>query len=111
VFDPALPRRKIPASASPPATSGRSRQASNGWKPNVFFQVLAAFSFSLCAIVIVASISMTSPPRMSGPAPAAQARSRAAARTACSLPRWASSTRSTARHAVASEATAPNSLS
>ena len=42
--------------------------------------------------------------------PAAQARSRAAARTARSRTRCASSTRATARHAVGSEATGPNSL-
>ena len=52
VFDPAFPARSRPASASPPATSGRSRKHSNGWNPNVFFHVAAAFSFSLCAIVI-----------------------------------------------------------
>ena len=45
VLEPGVPGRSRPASASPPATSGRSRKASNGWNPNVFFQVAAAFSF------------------------------------------------------------------
>ena len=33
VLDPALPLRSSPAKASPPAISGRSRNASNGWWP------------------------------------------------------------------------------
>jgi hypothetical protein len=33
VFEPALPGRSSPASASPPATSGRSRKHNNGWNP------------------------------------------------------------------------------
>jgi hypothetical protein len=44
VLLPALPARSRPASASPPATSGRSKKASSG--PNVFFQVAAAFCSS-----------------------------------------------------------------
>ena len=31
VFDPALPGRSNPANASPPAMSGRSKNANNGW--------------------------------------------------------------------------------
>ncbi len=42
VLEPALPLRSSPARASPPAISGRSRYASSGWYPNVFFQVDAA---------------------------------------------------------------------
>ena len=80
VLEPALPLRSSPASASPPATSGRSRKHSNGWNPKVFFQVAAAFSFSLCAIVMVASKSRHSSRSRSGPAPAAHAAARAAAR-------------------------------
>ena len=80
VFEPALPLRSSPASASPPAMSGRSRKHSSGWNPNVFFQVAAAFSFSLCAMVIVASKSRHNSPSRSGPAPDAHALPRAAAR-------------------------------
>ena len=43
------------------------------------FQVAAAFSFSECAIVIVASKSNRSSPRRSGPAPASHATARAGA--------------------------------
>ena len=107
VFDPALPARSSPASASPPATSGRSRNASNGWNPNVLFHVAAAFSFSLCATVIVASKSMHSSSDRSGPAPAAHARSLATARAARTAGRWTASTRSSTRHAVGIEATGP----
>ena len=57
VFEPAFPGLSSPANASPPATSGRSRKHSSGWNPKVRFQVAAAFSFSLCAIVMVASKS------------------------------------------------------
>jgi hypothetical protein len=46
VLLPALPARSRPASASPPATSGRSKKASSGWNPDVFFQVAAAFCSS-----------------------------------------------------------------
>lgn len=51
---------------------GQQRMEPEGLLPR-----FAAFSFSLCAMEIVASISITSPPVMSGPAPAAHARSRA----------------------------------
>lgn len=108
VFDPAFPGRSKPARASPPAMSGRSRKHSNGWNPNVFFHVAAAFSFSLCAIVIVASKSSISPPVRSGPAPAAQAASRALARAACTNGSRAASTRSSSRHVVGIDATGPN---
>lgn len=74
------------------------------------FHVAAAFSFSLCASVIVASMSMVNPALRSGPAPAAQARSRATARTSRTRLRCSASTRSTTRHAVGSLPTCPNSL-
>jgi hypothetical protein len=88
--------------------SGRSKNASSGWNPNVFFHVAAAFSFSECAIVIVASKSMASSAPRSGPAPAAQARSRATARAARTAGRCAALTRSNTRHAVGIDATSPN---
>lgn len=65
----ALPGRSSPASASPPATSGRSKNASNGWKPKVFFRVAAAFCFSLNARLMVASKSIRSSPLGCGAAP------------------------------------------
>lgn len=37
VLDPALPFRSSPARASPAAMSGRSKNTSSGWNPNVFF--------------------------------------------------------------------------
>lgn len=109
--EPALPGRSSPARASPPAISGRSRKASNGWNPNVRFHVAAAFSFSLCAMVIVASKSMHSSSLRSGPAPAAHACARASARAWRTIGRWSASTRSSARHAVGIEATDPNASS
>jgi hypothetical protein len=57
-----------------------------------FFQVTAAFS-SECAIVMVASMSMTNPAARSGSAPDAHARSRAAARAATTAGRCTSSMR------------------
>ena len=36
VLLPALPARSSPASASPPAMSGRSKNTSSGWNPKVF---------------------------------------------------------------------------
>lgn len=69
------------------------------------------FAFPLCAIVTVASMSITSPAATSGPAPAVQARSGALVRTDCRRVRCSSSTRSMTRQAVASLATDPNSLS
>ncbi|CNG96723.1 Uncharacterised protein [Mycobacterium tuberculosis] len=44
VLDPARPLRNNPARASPPAISGRSKNASNGCRPNDFFQVGVANS-------------------------------------------------------------------
>jgi hypothetical protein len=108
VFDPALPCRTIPASASPEAISGRSKKHTIGWKPNVRFQVGAASSLSECAITIVASMSKHSSWARSGPAPAAHARSLALARPARNRGRCAPVTRSSTRHAVGVEATGPN---
>jgi len=71
LYPPSFPGHNSPASASPLATSGRSAKASNGWKPKVFFQVAAAFSFWPLAMVIVASKSIRSSQRGSGAAPAA----------------------------------------
>ena len=80
--------------------------------PNVRFQVAAAFSFSECAIVIVASKSRIScrPGNNRGPPPADHTLARAAARAARSWFRCSGSTRWTTRHAVESLATVPNSL-
>lgn len=67
-------------------TSARINSASRrtGWKPNVRFQVAAAFSFSEWAMLMVASTSMTSGPASSalssGPAPAAHALARVSTR-------------------------------
>ena len=108
VLEPALPARSSPASASPPATSGRSRKHSNGWNPKVRFQVAAAFSFSLCARVMVASKSSRSSWARSGPAPAAHARARARARAARTAGRLSSVTRSRTRQVVGIDATGPN---
>ena len=108
VLDPALPVRRIPANASPPATSGRSRKHNNGWKPNVCFHVGAASSFSECAIVIVASKSRHSADPGFGAAPAAHARSRAVARADRTRPRCAASIRFNSRHVVGIDATGPN---
>jgi hypothetical protein len=108
VLEPALPLRNSPANASPPATSGRSKKHSSGWNPKVFFQVAAAFSFSLCAIVMVASKSSRSSSVRSGPAPAAHAASRATARARRTAGRWSPSIRSSTRHVVGIEATGPN---
>jgi hypothetical protein len=75
--------------------------------PKVFFQVLAAFCFSLWAIVIVASKSICNRPVRSGDAPATQARSRAAARAARTAGKCAASIRSNSRHVVGIDATGP----
>jgi hypothetical protein len=56
------------------------------WRTNVFFQVAAAFCFSLCAMLIVASKSTRSPAPGSGAARASQARFGAAARGARTAP-------------------------
>ena len=108
---PALPGRSSPASASPPEASGRSRNASSGWKPNVFFHVFAAFSFSECAMLIVASKSTTSSPVRSGPAPAAHAAARARPRARRTAGRCAWSMRSNTRQVVGMLATGPNKSS
>ena len=83
VFDPALPGRSMMASGSPPAAGAVVGERGQGMEPKVFFHVGAAFSFSECAITIVASmstgISAPSAPGARSPA-SAQARSRAAAR-------------------------------
>jgi hypothetical protein len=111
VLLPALPGRSNPASASPPATSGRSKKASKGWNPKVFFQVAAAFCFSLWAMLIVASKSIRSSVPGFAAAPACQARARAAARAARTRVRCGPSMRSSSRHAVGMLATGPNSAS
>jgi len=83
VLDPALPGRSMMPSASPAPPAPWSANAASGWNPNVFFHVAAAFSFSECAITIVASIStgISDPSAPGARSPAsAQARSRAAAR-------------------------------
>ena len=85
VFEPAFPGRSTIARGSPFPPAPWSAQAVIGWKPNVFFQVGAACSFSEWAITMVASRStVTRPPSAPGASsPAsAQARSRAAARAA-----------------------------
>ena len=83
VLLPALPARSIAARASPAAMSGRSRNTSNGWNPNVRFHVAAAFSFrSEWSMVIVASTSITNSAPLGGAAPAAHAAHLAAARAA-----------------------------
>lgn len=111
MLEPALPGRNKPASASPPAISGRSRKHNRGWNPNVRFHVAAAFSFSEWAIVIVASKSRRNSCSRSGPAPASQATARAAARARWTRFRWSASIRSNTRQVVGIEATDPNSSS
>ena len=69
------------------------RDVASGWNPKVFFLVAPAFSFSECAIVMVASTSMTNPAARSGSAPDAHAQSRAAARAATTAGRCTSSMR------------------
>jgi hypothetical protein len=109
VLLPALPGRSRPANASPPETSGRSRNANSGWKPNVRFHVFAAFSLSSeWEIVTVASKSICSNPARSGPAPAAHARARAAARAASTPGRCSLSIRSSIRQVVGMLATSPH---
>lgn len=55
-MEPALPVRSSPARPSPPAISGRSRNASSGWCPNDFFQVgVAPILLSEWSITNVAS--------------------------------------------------------
>lgn len=44
VLLPALSARSNPAIASPPALSGRSKNANNGWCRNDFFHVAAVLS-------------------------------------------------------------------
>lgn len=81
-------------------TSARINSASRrtGWNPNVFFHVAAAFSFSECAIVIVASKSRHNPwfrsrpppgPWPAPPAPTADAHRRPGPAAAT----WSASTR------------------
>jgi hypothetical protein len=119
LFAPALPGRSRAVRNSPVL----SQNASIGWNPNVPLNVALAWSFSECAITMVASRSITSTPRpprvIARPAARArgnarprtsvcwaQATSRAAARAAATA---APSRRFRTRHTVESEATAPNS--
>ena len=109
VLLPAFPARSIPARASPPAMSGRSRNTSNGWNPYVRFQVAAEFCLaSEWSMVIVASTSITNSPAAGGAAPAAHAVALALARAVLRPARCSASTRpSMSRHAVLTDATAP----
>ena len=59
VFAPALPGRNAIASGSPVPAWPWSTNAHNGWNPNPFLNVGAAFSFSECALTKVASTSIT----------------------------------------------------
>ncbi len=122
VLEPALPGRSRPVSAS----LVLSQNASTGWKPQVCLNVAAACSFSECAIVMVASSSITStgrPSRDSNGAPhtsdagsavpltsarSAQATSRAVALAASIAFSSASPIAPSTRQHVESEATDPN---
>src|SRR5580700_4331932 len=103
------------ASGSPEPSGPWSANAVSGWKPKVFFQVGAAWSFSEHVVTIVASMStVTSAPSVPGAAPAAsaQARSRAAARAvriAFSAGGASAASLVTSRETTGSEATGPNS--
>jgi len=77
-------------------------------EPERLLQVAAAFSFSLCATVMVASKSRHNPASRSGPAPAAHAAARARALAARISGRLSSVTRSSTRHVVGIDATGPN---
>ena len=115
VFDPAFPARSKMAGASPPAPALWSANAPSGWKPNVFFQLGAAFSFSECASTMVASMStgirLPSAPGARSPA-SAQARSRATARAwriARSARGPSAASVATSRETTGSDATGPHS--
>ena len=56
VLDPAFPGRSKIASGSPDPAGPWSAKLASGWKPQVFFHVAAAFSFSEHAVTIVASM-------------------------------------------------------
>jgi hypothetical protein len=101
---PALPGRSTPASGSWLS----SRKASSGSNPKPPLNVPAAPSFSECAPINVASMSMTI---CSGAAPAFHAISRARARAVRSAPSRPGSAAiaSITRKAVAFEAPDPNS--
>ncbi len=68
VFDPALPVRNMAARNSMVLSHHRARR----WNPKVFLNVAEAYSFSLCAITIVASTSSTTVLPRSVPAPSKQ---------------------------------------
>jgi hypothetical protein len=115
VLAPALPARSTPASAS----LVLSNHTRIGWNPKPPLKFGAADSFSEWHSMRVASTSSTRPGQdlppaveagMSRPASArsSQARSRAAARASRRPASAVSSTASKTRHAVAVEATVPN---
>jgi hypothetical protein len=82
LFAVAFPVRSSPATGSPVPPGPWSRKASNGWNPNVRFQVGVAPSVSECASTIVASRSITTGPRAATGARSCQTRDRALARAA-----------------------------
>lgn len=113
VLLPALPGRSSPATSSPDPSQPWSTNATSGWCPKVFFQVLAACSFSECARSSTPSRStITSPPAFGAALPANfHTRSRISVRALRIVARArgpAAARLSTRRETVGSEATGLN---
>ena len=107
VLEPALPGRRIPASASP-VPSERSSQQHSGWNSKPCLNVPAAPCLSAWASSRVASRSIVSGPAGVAPSAHARARTRASADHNAATPRGSAATCPTIRHAVGVEQTRPN---